>query len=135
MSSRQSPFTQKRLGKNELGETGFTDVENVEDQAVVLVGQQETYMILFLVSLDRVHPEVKFMSKLGCRKLKYLRSNQAKSEYLFLNYSDPAALTYLVLGSSNTELIRLADAQPNTGAPGQAGQPDSLGSGSRRAGE
>ena len=93
---------QKRLGQKELGESGFTDVENVEDQGVILVGHQETYLIMFHVSLDRVHPEVKFMSRIGCRRLKYLQSNSKKTELLFLDYSDPAALKYILLGTRNT---------------------------------
>lgn len=83
----------------EIDELGFTDVENVEDSSIVLVGNVYLHLVRVLISGNgRVHSEVRAQQKSTIKKLKFLKSNREQTEFLFLDYSDPSRIRFCLFG-------------------------------------
>ena len=95
------------MRKSEIDETGFSDVENIEDRAIMLVGNIYLHLLVFVVSKDqRVHAEVRAQSKNHSKKLKFLKTNREKLEYCFLNYGDPSNLSFIITNHGKSEVMK-----------------------------
>jgi hypothetical protein len=65
------------------------------------VGNIYLHLVTFVISKDqRVHAEVRAQNETIVKKIKFLKTNPEKTEFLFLDYTDPSNMRFLIFGPS-----------------------------------
>lgn len=111
----------RHLRKLELEEDHLFDIDNVNDTHIVLTATNNTHVIRVVTASGsgKVQTEVKYMISLGgSKKLKYLHKrtdlpslyppeleNEQSELMMFLDYTDPSSLRYLILNGEFRLLV------------------------------